>query len=60
MEEEDEEDDEDEEEEPPLYLPRLCFIILFISVISRPTGKGRGGEGWRVRLEGVEGQGEKP
>ena len=59
MEEEDEEDDEDEEEEPPLYLPR-CFIILFISVISRPTGKGRGGEGWRVRLEGVEGEGEKP
>ena len=47
----------------PFYICRdygFCLIILFISLISRPTGKGRGGEGWRVRLEGVEGQGEKP
>ena len=50
VEEEEEEDKEDEEEPSFLYLPRLCLIILFISLfISRPRG---GGEGLRVRLEG--------
>ena len=55
-----EEDEEDEEEEPPLYLPRLCFIILFISVISAAQGEGKGRGGVEGEVGGVEGEGEMP